>query len=178
MRTIQLDILDQKSIREAARKLRRYSDNLKEVEKKIQHEIAVRLESMVSSGFNGAPYDDIIEQGTRPPSVSVQAHDKNHYSVVIAYGKEAVFVEFGAGVYYNPAGSPHPERPPGIVEIGEYGHGYGKRKVWGFYTPENGAMKLVKTRGTPASAPMYHSVQSILEDIPDIVKSVFDSESW
>lgn len=178
MKTIDVDIFNKESIRAAERELRRYAENLKEIEKKIQHEIAVRLESMISSGFNGAPYDDIIGQGTRPPNVSVQAQDKNHYSVVIAYGKEAVFVEFGAGVYYNPAGSPHPERPPGIVEIGEYGHGYGKRKVWGFYTSENGSMKLVKTRGTPASAPMYHSVQAILEEIPDIVKSIFNSESW
>lgn len=178
MKTINFDVFDKNSRREAIRKLRRYSESLDEIEKKIQHEIAARLEKMVSSGFNGAPYDDIIEQGTRPPSVSVQAHDKNHYSVVIAYGKEAVFVEFGAGVYYNPAGSPHPERPPGIVEIGEYGHGYGKRKVWGFYTSENGDIKLVRTRGTPASAPMYHSVQAILEEIPNIVKGVFESESW
>jgi len=100
----------------------------------------------------------------------VYANNDDEISVVIADGKEAVFIEFGAGVYYNPSGSAHPSRPPGIVNIGEYGKGYGKRQIWGYYDEKK---QLHLTHGTPASMPMFYAAKAIAEQILGISKDVF-----
>lgn len=162
--------LNPESIAAAVKQLESYRDDLPKKAEQIRKKVTELLETMVAEGFNGAGYDDVIGEGMHTPDVSVTADSSKNISVVIAFGKEAVFIEFGAGVYYNPSGSPHPSRPPGIVYIGEYGHGYGKRKVWGYYD-ENGELKL--THGTPASAPMFHAARAVAEMIPSIAQSVF-----
>lgn len=160
------------SIDAAIRHLEDYRNDLPKKAERIRIKVAELLEQMVQEGFNGAGYDDVLWEGMKVPDVSVTVDEKENIMLVIAHGKEAVFAEFGAGVYYNPSGSPHPERPVGIVNIGEYGKGYGKRKIWGYY--ENGELKL--THGTPASAPMYFAVKEIAGQLPRIAKEVFREE--
>lgn len=123
---------------------------------------------MVQKGFNGAGYDDVLHEGMKVPDVSVTVENDDNITLVVAHGKEAVFIEFGAGVYYNPGGG-RPDRPAGIVNIGEYGKGYGKRQIWGYY--ENGELKL--THGTPASMPMFYAAREIAKQIPEIARDVF-----
>lgn len=161
--------LNPDSIESAIKQLEEYRNGLPRKAEQIQIKVSEILERMVSEGFNGAGYDDVISEGMKVPDVSVTVDHEDNVSIVIAYGKEAVFIEFGAGVYYNPGGSAHPSRPPGIVNIGEYGKGYGKRQVWGYR--ENGELKL--THGTPASAPMFFAAKAVVEQIPDIAREVF-----
>ena len=76
--------------------------------------------------FTTAMYD-----GTNDVQVEVTPTNKGW--VITAKGDAVCFIEFGAGVYHNTA-EPYPNpRPEGVVGIGEYGKGYGKRKAWGFY---------------------------------------------
>ena len=102
-------------------------------------------------------------------NVQVEIKHTANKSSVIANGEEAVFAEFGAGVYYNgPVGSfPHPNKPIGVVAIGKYGHGYGSREIWVFYD-KNREPKF--THGTPASMPMYHAMQELIQIAPQIAK--------
>lgn len=162
--------LNPDSIDAAIKQLDDYKKDLPHKGEQIRLKVAEILKVMVQDGFNGAGYDDVLWEGMKVPDVSVTVDEKNNITLVIAHGKEAVFAEFGAGVYYNPSGSPHPERPTGIVAIGEYGKGYGKRKIWGYYD-ESGDLKL--THGTPASAPMYFAVKEIAKQIPQIAREVF-----
>ena len=163
------------SIEKAIKELNSYKEWLEKKTVQLRNQIALEIGVLAETKFNGAIYDDVLHEGMKVPDVRVDADDKGNISVVVAYGKEAVFAEFGAGVYYNgPVGSyPHPNTPPGIVAIGTYGKGYGARKVWGYY--ENGELKL--THGTPASMPMYHAVQEIIPKIPEIARKVFQDES-
>lgn len=154
----------------AIQQLEDYGNSLVQKSEQIRRRTAKILRQMVEEGFNGAGYDDVIHEGMKVPDVSVTVDENENVSLVIAHGKEAVFVEFGAGVYYNSGGSVHPSRPPGIVSIGEYGHGYGKRQIWGYYD-ENGNLHL--THGTPASAPMFYAAKEIARLIPDIAREVF-----
>lgn len=161
--------LNEGSIDAAIRQVKSYANSLDRKAEELRCRIAEELAQMVESGFNGSQYDDVIYEGARVPNVQVSVTQKGDVSIVMASGKEAVFAEFGAGVYYNPSGSPHPNPPAGIVAIGTYGKGYGSRKIWGYY--EDGELKL--THGTPASMPMYHAVQAIIPRIPSIAKEVF-----
>lgn len=169
-KTISINIFDTKTIEAAVKKLEAYRDDLPAKCEKIRKKVTAVLTDLVKDGFNGAFYDGLLYESFQVPSVEVISEDGDKFSVVIAKGKEAVFIEFGAGVYYNPGGAPHPNRHGNIVAIGQYGKGYGKRQVWGYYD-ETGELHL--THGTPASMPMLYAVKEIAERIPDIAREVF-----
>ncbi len=88
----------------------------------------------------------------RYAQVDVSVDNRGSVTVVVASGEDAVWVEFGAGVYHNgsPGSSPHPHGAELGMTIGGFGKGNGKKEVWGFY--ENGELKL--SHGTPARMPM------------------------
>lgn len=161
--------LNSASIGEALAQVERYEKSLEDKAERLRRRVAEELWQLCKEGFNGSVYDDIVHEGMRVPDVEVRIDEKGKTTVVAALGKEAVFAEFGAGVYYNPGGSPNPLTAPGVVAIGTYGKGRGSRKVWGFY--EDGQLKL--THGTPASMPMYHAIQEIAQRLPDIAREVF-----
>lgn len=163
--------LNTASIEAAIAQVEKYQLDISKKAKEIQRRVAEQLRELAAEGFNGAIYDDVIHEGMRVPDVSVTIEPKGEMLVVVAYGSEAVFAEFGAGVYYNPSGSPHPLQPAGVVPIGTYGKGYGARKIWGYY--EDGELKL--THGNPASMPMYLALQAVIKMIPDIAKEVFST---
>lgn len=123
-------------------------------------EIGVREASV---RFTTAMYD-----GVNDSSVSLEAN-KDGYAIV-AEGHAVAFIEFGAGVYHN-SGEPYPDpRPEGIVGIGEYGKGYGKRQAWG-YKDDSG--ELVITHGNPAAMPLWYASEEMRNNILKIAKEVF-----
>ena len=123
-------------------------------------EIGVREASV---RFTTAMYDGINDS-----SVSLAAN-RNGY-VIVAEGRAVAFIEFGAGVYHNP-GEPYPDpRPDGIVKIGEYGEGHGKRQAWGFMDDSG---NLVITHGNPAAMPMWYASEEMRNNIVKIAKEVF-----
>lgn len=91
--------------------------------------------------------------------------------VITANGEEVAFVEFGAGVYFNSGGSAHENRPDGIVGIGQYGKGYGKKKLWGF-TDETGRHRL--TRGTPEQPGMLLASRDMRQQLIQVASEVFN----
>lgn len=93
-------------------------------------------------------------------------------SVVVASGEDAVWVEFGAGVYHNGAAgsSPHPKGNELGFTIGSYGKGNGRKTTWG-YLDDDGELHL--THGTPATMPMYRAMETVSEEVYLIAKEVF-----
>lgn len=174
MKTIRVS-LNSESVREAVRQLEEYRNDLPRKAEQIRIKVAELLERLVRDGFDGAFYDDIIYEGFKVASVEVGSKNEENVSLVIAYGKEAFFIEFGAGVYYNPGGGPG-NRPPGVVKIGEYGKGYGKREIWGYYEDPGNKDSLKLTHGTPASMPMFYAAKAVAEQIPAIAREVFQGD--
>ena len=149
-------------IREAITYLEAYSASLAEKRDELLRrlgEIGVREASV---RFTTAMYD-----GVNDVDVSLETA-KDGY-VIIARGQAVAFIEFGAGVYHN-HGEPYPKpRPEGVVKIGEYGKGYGKRQAWGF---RNGG-ELVITHGNPAAMPMWYASEEMRKNIVQIAREVF-----
>ena len=113
--------------------------------------------------FTTAMYDGVND-------VSVRLDETNNGYVIMADGQAVAFIEFGAGVYHNTS-EPYPNpRPEGIVGIGEYGEGHGKRKAWGYYDDSGG---LVITKGNPAAMPMWYASEEIRNSILRIAREVF-----
>lgn len=165
--------LSQQSIERAIQELDRYGADLRLKATRLAQRIAEEVAWSASAGFSTAYGDDILGQsGFAGGDVSVTVEDNGNIQVVMASGSEAVFLEFGAGVYYNGAAgtSPHPKGQDLGFTIGEYGLGYGKRNVWGYVSASG---ELVLTHGTPASMPMYHGLEDARRVITDLAREVF-----
>lgn len=155
--------LSTSSIDDAVKQLRTYRNSLEAKKDKLLKmlgEIGVREASV---RFTTAMYD-----GENDSSVSLETN-KDGY-VIVASGHAVAFIEFGAGVYHN-TGEPYPNpRPDGIVGIGEYGKGYGKRQAWGF---KDDSGELVITHGNPAAMPMWYASEEMRSKILKIAREVF-----
>lgn len=128
------------------------------------HEASVR--------FTTAMYDGVND-------VKVDLREITNGYAIEANGKAVAFIEFGSGVYHN-TGEPYPNpRPEGVVGIGEYGQGKGKRRAW-YYKGEpgtNGEVQkngVVKTRGNPASMPMWYASSEMKNSILKLAREVFN----
>jgi hypothetical protein len=115
--------------------------------------------------------DDLLNGGTKTADVDVSVEVRDNISVVIAHCEDAIWVEFGAGVYHNGSAgsSPHPKGAELGFAIGGYGKGMGNRTIWGYY--EDGELRL--THGTPSTMPMYNAVKTVSDGIVEIAREVF-----
>lgn len=126
--------------------------------------------------FSNAIYD-----GENDVEVNIKPID-NGYAVV-ASGNAVMFIEFGAGVYYNGSGSYPGELEPGVVGIGEYGQGRGKNNWWyysgplgnGTGEPSTKVPGLNITHGNPPAAAMYHAKREVQDAKDRIANEVFNS---
>lgn len=109
--------------------------------------------------------------------------DKSHYTHIeinsygaysqaklICEGQDLLFIEFGAGIHYNGAGSPHPLGKEMGYTIGSYGKGQGKNDFW-FYYKDSG--EAVMSHGTQATMPMYKAAVEMRSQILNIAREVF-----
>lgn len=175
-RTITIDVFNPASIDAAVREIREYSKWVQRKTDELRERIAYFIAKDASAVFNTAVVDDLIGEGAVTGGVNVVVENQgNNMTVVIANGKDAVFMEFGAGVYYNGSvgSSPNPLGTELGFTIGSYGKGNGRKEVWG-YRGEDGQIHL--THGAPASMPLYKAVQSVSRDIARIAREVFASD--
>lgn len=154
--------LSEKSINEAIKEINRYKKWVDEKTKLLIEKLAIIGAQEASVRFASAMYD-----GNNNVTVEVSPTDRGW--VITASGEAVAFIEFGSGVYHNP-GEPYPlPRPQGIVGIGEYGKGMGKRQAWGYY--DNG--ELVITRGNPAAMPMWYATEEMRREVLNAAREVF-----
>ena len=162
-KTIIKTTLDKQEIDRAIKELKAYKQAFLKREKDLLEGLAEIGLKEASVRFTTAMYD-----GTN--DVSVHLDTTNDGYAIVADGKAVAFIEFGAGVYHNTS-EPYPNpRPSGIVGIGEYGKGMGKRKAWG-YKNEND--EVVITRGNPAAMPMWYASEEIKNSVLKVVREVF-----
>lgn len=167
--------LSTSEINRAMKELADYKQEILRKTELLREKVTERLADEAKSGFSGAIVDELILKGgqtsPRHAQVDVSVDNRGSVTVVVASGEDAVWVEFGAGVYHNgsPGSSPHPHGAELGMTIGGFGKGNGKKEVWGFY--ENGELKL--SRGTPARMPMALAITTVCNDIQSIAKEVF-----
>lgn len=169
--------LNEKDIDRAIKEINEYKQKLLSKCERFTERLALIGVKEASIRFTTAMYDGIND-------VTVELDDSNSGNCkyrIVADGEAVAFIEFGSGVYHNPS-EPYPNpRPSGIVGIGEYGKGRGKRKAW-FYKGEagtNGEVQkngVVKTRGNPASMPMWYASEEMKNSITQIAREVFGSD--
>ena len=161
-RVIEMD-LSTVSIAKAIAELKAYRDSLDAKMDKLVEELAYIGVQEASFRFTTAIYDGVNDTEVTLEPIA------NGYCIK-AEGHAVFFIEFGAGVYHNP-GEPYPDpRPNGVVGIGEYGKGYGKRPAWGFRNEDG---EVVITRGNPAAMPMWYASEEMRNAIRQKFVEVF-----
>lgn len=153
-----------------------------EAVKKAATETCKRLCKEVGKPRAWSIYHNAIYDGTN--DVAVKDHAIKNGHCLETEGNAALYIEFGAGVYYNGSEAyPDPEgRPSGVDNIGEHGKGHGKNDYW-YYPAENGTGSLgrdvslrgtpyVRTFGNPPAAAMYHARNAMA----DKAQQIFNEE--
>lgn len=161
------------SIRSAVEELKEYQDWMERKADELREEVAKRIQQLAQNGFDTGEIDDDQTYGFSVPNVSVATDTQGNVTVVIAQGEDAVWVEFGAGVWHNgqPGTSRHPKGEELGFTIGSYGLGRGKYDVWS-YRDEGGEKHY--SMGTPTQMPMQNAYLTVLQDIPTIAREVFN----
>ena len=155
--------LNASSIDNAIKELRAYKYSIEQKKDKLLEKLASIGVKEASVRFTTAMYD-----GVNDSHVTLETTSTGY--TIVAEGKAVAFIEFGAGVYHNP-GEPYPNpRPSGIVGIGEYGKGHGKRQAWGF---KDDSGELVITHGNPAAMPLWYASEEMRNNILKIAREVF-----
>ena len=167
--------LSTQDINRAIKELEQYEkDFLRKVDL-LRIRLGEEIKDLAQSGFNGSSVDDNLRGGTRPAEVTVSAADDGRITVVFANGEDAVWCEFGAGVYHNGSvgSSPNPYGSELGLTIGSFGEGHGSQEVWGYYETPGDPSTLVLTHGTKATMPMYNAVQTLVPRVVSIAREVF-----
>ena len=169
--------LSEESINQAIVELDQYAQSIEGKAARLRQLVAERIAWSAAEGFSNAIADDIFVGGDRSHGdVTVDVHENGDISIVMASGKDAVFIEFGAGVYYNGSAgnSPHPRGAKNGFLIGEYGKGQGKRNVWAL--PGSTKDAPILTHGAPAAMPMYRGAREALAVIRELAEEVFGND--
>ena len=160
---ITINPYDENSIKKAYNDVIKYKTWLERKEKELLERLASIGATQVSLGYARAIY-----KGDKDITVSIDV--SGNRAVIMASGQSVAFIEFGAGIRY---GNGYPgERPPGIVDIGEYGKGKGNNPKGWWYTGSNGSEH---TYGNPPAGVMWRTTCELAEEISSIAKEVFDS---
>ena len=164
--------LDSSSIRSAIAALRAYEQALPQKAERIRQSVGEIIVNEASAGFNGAIVDDTINVPPEQATVQVNSHDSGDSTFVVAVGEDAVWVEFGAGVYHNGAvgTSPNPLGAELGYVIGSHGI-RGRQSKW-VYARDG---SKIWTHGTKAVTPMYKAFQEARNQLVEIATEVFAS---
>lgn len=167
--------LSTNEINKAIRELEQYKQDFQKKVDLYRKRFAEEIAKVAQSGFNNSEVDDSLKGGARNADVTVNVSDNGNVSLIIAMGEDAVWCEFGAGVYYNGSvgSSPNPYGAEQGLTIGSYGDGHGKQSVWGYYEDPNDKSTLVLTHGTRATMPLYNAVQEVVPRAIEIAREVF-----
>ena len=118
---------------------------------------------------------------------SIHGYRSGNKGVIVA-GGNAVWIEFGTGVYWNgfPNSSPHPRGAMNGMIIGEYGKQHGLQQGW-FFPTTDPRYEIVKqnadgtethtgygyTHGIQATMFMWNTAKELQRKFPELARQVF-----
>lgn len=163
-----IDGLHEKSLRDAAKQVRKFKDDFVQKNRTFVQELTKLGIQVIYDHLNGDGDSDYPQPSD--PHVMMGIRDGVMQATLRLKGEDVAFVEFGAGVFYNGTGSPHPLGFELGYTIGSYGYGQGTQEHW-WYKNKEGEMTI--SYGTQATMPLYSADLKIRQQFVSIAKSVF-----
>lgn len=157
--------LSVEGIEQLKAEIERYKESLLSKEVEFLHKLADLGIEIIDANYIAAP------ETSAAHSTSVVTIDatRDTYTIQIRVsGDDLLFVEFGAGTFYNGAvgSSPHPKGAELGMTIGDYGYKQGRRSWW--RTPEG-----TLTHGQPAMMPVQKADEAIIKAITEIAQQIW-----
>lgn len=162
-KTINIE-LNEQSIDNAIKELRRYSEWITQKEEELRSRLAMLGATVASIRFSRAIYNGDND-------VTVDVEDNGHVAVIKASGEAVAFIEFGSGIKH---GYGHPQAGefgfgPGTWSDGDEGKGHWDNEHgWWYGSGQH-------SYGNPPAMAMYSAVQEITENVTRIAQEVFKS---
>jgi hypothetical protein len=158
--------LSKKSINAAIKNLTKYkADFIKKNEQLVRDLSQIGL-SVIEVKINAA-------MGDADKSHTSRANFTNEGAIVsaeiVVNGKDIVFIEFGAGEYYNETN--HPMANKFGYTIGSYGKGQGLVPGYWYYSKDDKGSQL--SVGTEATMPLYSASVEMLQQVETVARQVF-----
>lgn len=157
MLKIRIDLNKSSSIDNAIKELRNYVKDLDERVKRL-------VESLINDGIDVANAWIMASQGnSEKPRVEYQVSPSGDIvkAQVFMVGSDVLFIEFGAGIYYNQGDPPHAEQFG--YGVGTYpGQKHAFQNGW-FYYDESG--EKAYSHGIEGTYPMYHAAETMRNNI-------------
>ena len=156
--------LDNKSISDAVKELRRYATWVSKKETELRLRLAQLGATVASIHFSRAIYNGSND-------VSVRVDNTGSTATIYAEGESVAFIEFGSGAAY---GYGHPLAGkygvgPGTWSDGPEGKGHwDNEKGWWYGRGQH-------SYGNPPAMAMYKAVQEITEQVTKIAREVFST---
>ena len=151
---IRVDLGKRGSINEAIKQLKEYRKELLDKLERLVHELA-NDGVVVAKSWLSATQGDSQRAGV---GLEVDREGNITMAVIHLSGEDALFVEFGAGFYYNAQDTPHAK---------EFGYGVGTYNPssenawnpdgWYYWT----GTQRVHSYGTEGTYPLYHAAENI-----------------
>ena len=163
--------LSQKSIQNAINQLKSYQNELKNKNELFVQRLAELGIPVIDQNIMMAQGDSDKNHNTY---IKINRFDDYAQATLVCEGSGLLFIEFGAGIFYNgqAGSSPHPKGEEFGYTIGSYGQGKGKNESW-TYESESG--EWVRSYGTEATMPVYKASVEMMQNIRKIAKEVFSA---
>ena len=174
MRTVIKCGLDPKEIDRAIKELRKFNLSIKDRLAEFfnilledgKTEANDRLSSTIGDSVQGIITSDVIMMG-----------GDELRAVITLMGKDALFIEFGAGIAYN-TGMQHPYADKFGYGVGTYPSKHPPNKAMNpgyWYYREEGNDKVVRSIGTQASMPIFYASETMRNNAIRRAMEVFKS---
>lgn len=151
-----IDIFDRDSIQKTI-------DTLSKDKESINHGFIKSIEELTRMGYEYMQSIVKIDSGELAGSITYEYDEQTNTGKIIVGASYAIFVEYGTGIVG--ADSPkHPDPAPGW-ECDAKGHG---KAGWTYYDEKR--QKYVHTKGQPASAFVYRTVEYLKEQADEVVR--------
>lgn len=173
MQTVSIDLMSPRSVDAAVSKINAYIRKLQRLAEELPKALAGFGVTRAEIRYSNAVGNIFLSGSWETPFIDVHAEPIDGGWAVVANGEQVCFVEFGAGVYYNGDDSYLGERPEGIVGIGEYGEGKGKRPFW-VYVDDDGEKHY--TQGTPANNTLFFTAQEMRSVIEEAARKILNND--
>lgn len=154
--------LENNSISDAVKELRRYATWMADKETELRLRLAQLGATVASIQFSRAIYNGSND-------VTVRVDNTGSVAVIYAEGESVAFIEFGSGAKH---GYGHPQAGefgvgPGTWSDGPEGKGYwDNEKGWWYGSGQH-------SYGNPPAMAMYRAVQEMTEQVTKIAREVF-----
>ena len=166
--------LDINSLGEAIKELQDYRESINDKLRDFfdallengRTEAITRLQSTVGDSTEGIITTEVLQSG----GDTLQA-------VITLMGKDALFIEFGAGIAYN-TGVQHPYASEFGYGVGTYPSKHPPNKAMNpgyWYYREEGNDKVVRSIGTQASMPIYYASETMRNNAIQKALEIFRS---